>query len=460
MRHRPAVIYARISLDRTGEGAGVERQEAECRQLADRLGLDVSRVYIDNDISATSGEQRPDFERMLADRPGAIVTWAQDRLLRLSADLEKVIALNIPVHMVTQGTLDLATPAGRAVARTVAAWSTFETEQKGLRQLAANDQRAAKGMPTVRPGYGYRRVDGRDVIEEAEAAVIREAAGRLLASESLRKIATDLEARAVPSPAGAPWQGVTLRQLIMRPSLAGLRTHRGKVVGSFDTELHPAILDRDTHDRLMALFSDPARTVAGVGRPAQHLLSGLAECGKCGGRMRRLSGRLATTKSGGTKRQPPAYGCPACHGVRRKQSDVDGYVEGVLLRRLERPDAFDLITDGDDGAAAAARDAIGAIDARLSSAADAYAVGALELDQLTRITAQLRADRDAQATALARSLPSAVPTDLAGPDAAERWASLNLATRRLVLTTLMRVTILPSGHGQDFDPALVQIAWA
>ncbi|MCK6086239.1 recombinase family protein [Microbacterium sp. EYE_384] len=457
--NRTAVIYARISLDRTGEGAGVDRQESECHQLAARLGLDVSRVYVDNDISATSGAERPQFKRMLADRPAAIITWAQDRLLRLSADLEKVITLNIPVHMVTQGTLDLATPAGRAVARTVAAWSTFETEQKGLRQLAANDQRAAKGQPTVRPGYGYRRVDGRDVVEANEAAIIQEVASRILAGEPLRAVARDLNSRQVPSPGGAPWQGVTLRQLVTRPSLAGLRTHRGRVVSAFDAELHPAILERDTHDRLIALVRDPARTVSGVGRPPQHLLSGIAICGKCGAKMRRMPGRMTTTKRGGAKRQPPAYGCPVCYGVRRKQSDVEAFVVAVLLRRLESPDALDLVGTTDPAGAAAARDAVAAIDARLSSAADAYAAGAIELSQLTRITTQLRADRDAHAAALTAALPSSLPADLAGPRVKERWATLGIEARRAVLSALLRITVQPSGPGRDFNPELIRIDW-
>ena len=47
-----AAIYARISRDREGAGLGVERQEADCRALAERLGWDVVAVYVDNDISA------------------------------------------------------------------------------------------------------------------------------------------------------------------------------------------------------------------------------------------------------------------------------------------------------------------------------------------------------------------------------------------------------------------------
>ncbi|MGI8680626.1 MAG: recombinase family protein [Mycobacteriales bacterium] len=49
---RRAAIYCRLSQDRTGAGVVVDRQERECRQLAESLGWTVSKVYVDNDVSA------------------------------------------------------------------------------------------------------------------------------------------------------------------------------------------------------------------------------------------------------------------------------------------------------------------------------------------------------------------------------------------------------------------------
>ena len=51
-----AAIYCRISSDKTGKSAGVERQQSDCRVMADRLGLSVQHVLVDNDISAYSGK--------------------------------------------------------------------------------------------------------------------------------------------------------------------------------------------------------------------------------------------------------------------------------------------------------------------------------------------------------------------------------------------------------------------
>ena len=47
---RKAAVYVRISRDREGAGLGVQRQEQDCRELADRLGWHVVGLYCDNDV--------------------------------------------------------------------------------------------------------------------------------------------------------------------------------------------------------------------------------------------------------------------------------------------------------------------------------------------------------------------------------------------------------------------------
>ncbi len=56
-------IYCRISLDRDQEQLGVQRQEKDCRELAERLGWTVAKVYTDNSISASKDVERPESLR-------------------------------------------------------------------------------------------------------------------------------------------------------------------------------------------------------------------------------------------------------------------------------------------------------------------------------------------------------------------------------------------------------------
>ena len=59
--------------------------------------------------------------------------------------------------------------------------------------------------------------------------------------------------------------------------IAGLREWQGT---KYPAEW-PAIIDADTHERLVKMFADPARRKYVV-RAQAHLLSGIAACPKCG----------------------------------------------------------------------------------------------------------------------------------------------------------------------------------
>jgi len=333
------ILYARQSLDRDGKEAAVTRQLAESRAYAAAHGLIVDLELVDNDVSATSGIRRPSFERMLELKPTAIIAWHQDRLLRLGRDLERVIALDIPVHTVMSGTLDLVTPAGRAVARTLAAWSQYEGEQKSERQKASNRQRAEAGVwQFSRRPYGYERVNGTVQIVEHEAAIIREAFARYLAGETYYAIAEDLNERQVPTLGGGAWTITQLRERLKNPAYAGIRTYKGEVTAEGDWE---PIIDRATWERFTAT-KRRRTTDHGWSNKTKYLLSGLALCGLCGGQMfaRPEYGRK---QPDGTKPVRMSYSCTSCWGVSRNLEKVDALVEAEVIDRLSQPDALALV---------------------------------------------------------------------------------------------------------------------
>lgn len=445
-----AALYARISSD-DGTALGVARQLEDCRREAERRGWAVASQYVDNDVSAFSGKARPEFDRLLADvragRVGAVVVWDVDRLTRTPRELEAVIDL-FDAHRVdlasVGGEIDLGTPQGRLTARLKGAVARHEVEQSSRRLRRKMQERAEAGKPHGRVAYGWRRVDGVDVLDDAEAAVVREIARRLLARESARSVWRDLNARGVPSPGGAAWSGAILRQTMLRERNAGRRTHRGEVVGKGAWE---AIVDDDTHDRVVALLRDPERVVS-RGSERRWLLSGIARCGRCGTPMQ-------VNHGGG--RAGAAYTCPGCHRVRRAVHHVDAFVEAVVVARLSEPDGPDLLA-GDPDALREARDAAEALRARLDLAADQYADGAITADQLRRITARLRPRLD-DAEARARAAAPAPELAAVANGAAAAWGDTPLEARRAVINALMTVTILPSGPGQRFDPERVVISW-
>jgi site-specific DNA recombinase len=114
----------------------------------------------------------------------------------ITAELEEFIDIceqtNVLVQTVRAGPLDLATPAGRAVARTLGAWARYESEHKADRSrrkaLELAERRAISGGG-ARP-YGYAE-DRRTIIPE-EAAIIRELVDRALFGEPLGRLPAGL----------------------------------------------------------------------------------------------------------------------------------------------------------------------------------------------------------------------------------------------------------------------------
>lgn len=441
-----AAVYARQSFDRHGDTLAVSRQLDLCRKFAASRGWDVTAEHVDNDRSATSGVERPEFERLLAARPERIVVWHVDRLVRLTRDLERVIDLGTDVHAVEAGHLDLSNPAGRATARTVTAWAQYETEQKGLRQKAANDQRAAAGLPyrCQRP-FGYEP-DGM-TIRESEAAELRAAAEGVIRGRSLLSMCKDLNARGVLTATGRQWKVPSLKAALLSPRNAGQRRHRGEVVGP---AAWPAILDADTVAAVRSILTDPSRK---RGPSRRYLLSGVMTCGKC---HEPLSGAYLKDKGNSVYR---------CLGhVSRRVEPVDEAVTALVVARLSQPDALDLFTrpstpDADLSALRAERDGL---RERLDGLAEAFAVGDVDRTQLAAGTKRINARMEQIEEALAAAVTDPTLAEVASAeDVAAAFDALPLETRRKVIDTLLAVELLPVGSGRrTFDPEQsLHITW-
>jgi site-specific DNA recombinase len=459
-------IYARISSDTEGRSLGVKRQVADCEREAKRRGWEITQRFIDNDVSATRSKVRTEYVRMIraveAGDIEAVIVWDVDRLTRTPRELEDIIDL-ADKHGLTLanvgGEIDLSTPQGRLTARLKGSVARHETEQQSKRIRRKFDERAAEGQPHGAAPYGYlrlhetsdagRRLSSTNVINEPEAALTREAAARLIAGDSLYAIAVSFNERGALSPRGKPWVATTLRQVLGRASNAGLRVHRGQVIGRSNSQ---AILDEDDYNAVLAVLADPSRKTGSGGKP-RHLLSGIAECGKCGGSLVRAKG--AARPAGGFGAD--AYFCRHCHGVRRSQAPVDALVEAVVLERLSRRDAQSALAKGDPKAERAARKTITTMEARLALAADQFAEGHITGPQLKRITARLRPQIEAAQRTIARSAGNEIIGAIVS--GREKWETATLDRKRAVIQSLMRIVVMPSGPGKSFDPDLIQIHW-
>ncbi|RLL62463.1 recombinase family protein, partial [Streptomyces sp. Z26] len=136
-----ALVYVRISQDRTGAHLGVDRQREDCQALAERNGWEIVDTYVDNDLSAYSGKPRKGYRQLLADldagRATVVIAWHTDRLHRSPTELEEYIDISdrrgVSTHTCQAGIIDLSTPSGRMTARILGAVARHESEHKAER---------------------------------------------------------------------------------------------------------------------------------------------------------------------------------------------------------------------------------------------------------------------------------------------------------------------------------------
>ncbi|HVM20937.1 MAG TPA: recombinase family protein [Egibacteraceae bacterium] len=468
---KAAAIYARISQDRRkveeGGGLGVQRQEELCRQLAGAKGWPVAEVYVDNDRSAYSRKRRPAYERMLADLEAgvrdAVICVDQDRLTRHLMELEDFIAFadrhSIPLANVS-GDVDLSTSDGRFRARIMGAVARQESEKKSERIRRERDQRAKAGKPhPLARSFGFEL--GHVAHRADEASLIRAAAADILAGRSLRSVVEEWNEAGVKSSRGKSWNVNRLRDVLRRADIAGLRQHRGEIVG--DGAWEP-ILDRRTWDGLQAVFAARTRP----GRPPRRLLTGLLRCGRCDGLM-----------TSHTDHGTPFYACRRvvgqpgrdghCGRVSIKGDPLDEVVVDAVLHALASPALAAALASrdreaGDDHAEAAAE--LHADERALEQLASDHYVDRLisRREFLTardalerRIAAARRRLSVTPRTTAVEGLPSTV-------EELRRWwdATTDTARRRAVLAAVLeRVVITPRRDGvpRRFDAGRAQLVW-
>ena len=152
-----AALYLRVStIDQT-----TANQERELRQVAERAGWEVDKVYKDRGISGSKGrDKRPAFDALhkaAARREIDIVmAWSVDRLGRslqdLVAFLSEIHAAGVDLFLHQQG-LDTTTPAGKALFQMMGVFAEFERSmiqervRAGLRRTKDDGKRL--GRPRI-----------------------------------------------------------------------------------------------------------------------------------------------------------------------------------------------------------------------------------------------------------------------------------------------------------------------
>jgi site-specific DNA recombinase len=470
----PCVLLRRISEDPNDLQNGIARQAKLGPITAERLGWRVVETYTDNDVSAwKDNAKRPDFERLLGDiRSGkvrAVVAQNQARIARTSAVWGTFRRLckkhGVRVAYYADGEVPIGTTAGGVSTGIRAVLDEGESEAKSDLLIGFSDERAMAGRTANRVMYGWRRVvtlndrgvrvDWHDEIHPEHAAIMREIAERFIRGESLRGIANDLNARGEVTPnhgrrnEGRLWRVPTLTQLLKRPANIGQRVHRKEILPGVVAQA-PAILDRETYAKCLALLADPTRRTVNDHR-IKNLLTGIASCGVCGSRA-----RLSRVQKKATHKVWVGYTCQDKGCVGCDVEVVDAIVTEYAIAYLDTIDAAALLSDeGNTVTQAAAQ--VDALNARLVELRNMLGDGELSRAEYNEQKARI-------APKLSTALALAKITVSPGLDGAYRlsqsddtraaWEASPLMVKRAMIVALFDVVI---NKGKRNDPTRISV---
>ena len=417
--------------------------------------------YVDNDVSAYSGKRRPEYERMLADvRDGlrdAVIVYNMDRLTRRPIELEEFTAVceRAGLRYVATATadVDLGSDDGLFMARITAAVAAKESARKSERVRRKMQQNAELGKPgggSNRP-YGYE--DDKITVNPAEAAIIREVVDRYIAGESARAIAEDLQERGVPTTTGVAWRSTTLRGLLLSPRIAGLRAHRGEIVGKAVWE--PIITVEQRQQVLNALEQKKA---SGRRAPRRYLLSGLLRCGKCGGKLysaARVNERRYVCASGPDHR--------GCGGIMINAPRAEEWLTAAVLYRLDTPDMQAVLTGqhAQDHRYVELSKQREKLEGRMRELAAMFSEGEISRLEWKAARDPLEAQLTGVDQQLSRLSASSNLDRLVGHGEAlrEGWEQMTLERQAAIVRSVLDYATVHPATGNRFDPGRIQPAW-
>ena len=294
---RRCAIYTRKSttMGLEQDFNSLDAQRESCLAYVRRqMGWTVIDEQYDDGGFTGANIERPAFQRLMADvesgKIDIILVYKVDRLSRSLLDFAKVMerlnAAGTSFVSVTQN-FSTADAMGRLTLNMLMSFAEFEREMIGERTRDKIAASRRKGKWTGGPvPFGYAAKDKKLVVNEGEAAIVREAYRVFLDHGRVAQSARDLTANGLlPRRAswGRPdkelrWTKDSLSRLLENPLYAGIITCGED---SVDGE-HEAIIERDQWERTQRVLRERVRGVNCHGVNPDYVLRGLLRCGKCG----------------------------------------------------------------------------------------------------------------------------------------------------------------------------------
>lgn len=292
-----AIIYARYS-SHNQRDVSIEQQIEACRKHAAELGLTITDTYEDRAISGRT-DNRPAFQRMMHDaengRFSYVLAWKSNRMgrnmMQAMVNESRLMDCGVKVYYAEEDFDDSA--AGRFALRSMMNVNQFYSDNLAEDVRRGLMDNANKCMANGRQPLGYKRgEDGKVVVDEPAAAIVREVYARVASGELFTDIARDLNRRGIKTADKGEWNKNSFHRLCSNEKYRGIYIYGDvRIEGGI-----PSIIDDTLWYKVQEALRVKKLKRNGRHRPGEddYLLTGKLRCGKCGGYMIGMSGRSKT----------------------------------------------------------------------------------------------------------------------------------------------------------------------
>ncbi len=305
---RKVAAYARVSTDLEEQVTSYRAQvDYYTKYIKEREDWEFVKVYTDEGISGTSTKKREGFQQMIADaldgKINLIITKSVSRFARNTVDSLSTIRLlkehDVEVYFQKENIFTFDSK-GELMISILS--SLAQEESRSISENVTWGQRKRFADGKVSLPYssflGYRKgADGLPEIVPEEAKIVRYIYRRFIAGLTPYKIAAELTAQGVPTPAGKEkWASRTIKSILTNEKYKGdallqkkftvdfltkkQKINEGEIPQYYVENSHPAIIDPLEFDMVQEEFLK--RENARKQYSSTSIFASKMICGDCG----------------------------------------------------------------------------------------------------------------------------------------------------------------------------------
>lgn len=330
MDKKKAALYIRVSTNHQIDKDSLPLQRKDLITYAEViLGISDYEIFEDAGYSGKNIE-RPAYQDMMRRcRTGEfshILVWKIDRISRNLLDFTSMYAelKNLGIVFISKNEqFDTSAAIGKAMLQIILVFAELERNMTSERVSATMLDRAKKGLwngANIPYGYTWSKEAKFPIVNEEEAAIVKQIFEKYASLQSLRKVVNWLLSQNIPTKRGGRWQTRTIQQMLNNPFYTGTLRYNYKSAARGKTKpqeewiimenTHQGIVDKDLFDTCQTVltrninFTDKERKIKHVFHV--NIFAGIMRCNCCG---KTLKAQIGKARNSGI--QFASYHCLA-----------------------------------------------------------------------------------------------------------------------------------------------------